>query len=87
MIIVESVNFAALLTNFTILDIIMNFLALVVIAEFDEYFFSAVKEDSMVDILIGYVPYGNYLVIQRTTSSNAVWLEDHKKDPINELTP
>ena len=41
-IIVESVNFAALLTNFTILDIIMNFLALVVIAEFDENFFSAV---------------------------------------------
>ena len=41
-IIVELVNFAALLTNATILDIIMNFLALVVIAEFDEYFFSAV---------------------------------------------
>ena len=41
--IVESVNFAALLTNGTIIDIIMNFLALVVIAEFDEYFFSAVK--------------------------------------------
>lgn len=41
--IVECVNFAALLTNFTIIDVIMNFLALVVIAEFDEYFYDAVK--------------------------------------------
>ena len=62
-IIVESVNFAALLTNTTIIDIIMNFLALVVIAEFDEYFFSAVKADELVNILKGEKPYEEFLKI------------------------
>ena len=66
--IVEFVNFAALLTNFTIIDIIMNFLALVVIAEFDEYFFSAVKNDPLLDIITGEGFYENFLIIQRTTS-------------------
>ena len=61
--VVESVNFAALLTNSTIIDIIMNFLALVVIAEFDEYFFSAVKNDELVDILTGEGAYENFLII------------------------
>ena len=67
--IVEFVNFAALLTNFTIIDIIMNFLALVVIAEFDEYFFAAVKNDSLANIVTGEGSYENFLIIQRTTSS------------------
>ena len=69
--VVEMVNFAALLTNFTIIDIIMNFLALVVIAEFDEYFFSAVKSDDLVQVLTGEGAYENFLIIQRTTSINA----------------
>ena len=76
--VVEMVNFAALLTNFTIIDIIMNFLALVVIAEFDEYFFSAVKSDDLVQVLTGEGAYENFLIIQRTTSINAQWFEDYK---------
>ena len=36
---VEVVNLAILITNQTIMDIIMNFLALVIIADFDDYFF------------------------------------------------
>ena len=66
--VVEFVNFSALLTNFTIIDIIMNFLALVVIAEFDEYFFSALNGDPLVDIITGDSGYENFLIIQRTTS-------------------
>ena len=46
----------------------MNFLALVVIAEFDEYFFSAVKNDPLLDIITGEGFYENFLIIQRTTS-------------------
>ena len=61
--VVETVNFAALLTNFTIIEIIMNFLALVVIAEFDEYFFNAVKTDPLASIVRGEDSYADFLVI------------------------
>ena len=39
MIIVEIVCIATLITNATIMDIIMNFLALVVVSEFDDMLF------------------------------------------------
>ena len=39
---VEIVNLIILQTNHTTLDVIMNFLALVVISEFDDYFFKTV---------------------------------------------
>ena len=85
--IVEFVNFTALLTNFTIIDIIMNFLALVVIAEFDEYFFAAVKSDPLADIITGEGAYENFLIIQRTTSSQARWILDKNNKEINKLEP
>ena len=62
-IVVETVNFAALLTNFTIIDIIMNFLALVVIAQFDEYFFDVVKTDPLANIVRGEDSYEDFLKI------------------------
>ena len=40
---VEFVNLVLLLTNETILDIIMNFLAVVVLSEIDDFFFNIVK--------------------------------------------
>ena len=40
---VELVNFLALITNETVLDIVMNFLALVVIADFDDFFYESVE--------------------------------------------
>ena len=46
-VLVETVNLAVLLTNNTILDIIMNFLALVIIAEFDDYFFMTVRNEPL----------------------------------------
>ena len=39
---VELVNLVVLNTNPTIMDILMNFLALVIISDFDDYFFLTV---------------------------------------------
>ena len=39
---VEAVNMIVLLTNHTMLDTVMNFLALVIIADFDDYLFTVV---------------------------------------------
>ena len=50
-IVVEIVNLAILCTNHTILDIIMNFLALVIIAEFDDYFFFTVDKTMMAEMI------------------------------------
>ena len=43
----EIVNLAVLNTNNTIMDILMNFLALVIISDFDDYFFVTVSADPM----------------------------------------
>ena len=50
-IVVEIVNLAILCTNHTILDIIMNFLALVIIADFDDYFFFTVDKTVMAEMI------------------------------------
>ena len=42
-VLVEIVNLIILQTNHSTLDVIMNFLALVIISEFDDYFFKTVK--------------------------------------------
>ena len=48
---VETVNLAVLNTNNTIMDILMNFLALVIISDFDDYFFITVKNDKMAQLV------------------------------------
>ena len=48
---VEVVNLAVLNTNNTILDILMNFLALVIIADFDDMFFATVASDPMAKLI------------------------------------
>ena len=50
-IVVEVVNLAVLTTNHTIMDIIMNFLALVIIADFDDFFFMTVDKEMMADLM------------------------------------
>lgn len=42
---VEVVNVVILCTNQTVMDIVMNFLALVIISEFDNYFVETLKSD------------------------------------------
>lgn len=80
---VEAVNLLILQTNGTIMDIIMNFLALVVIAEFDDYFFIPVANEPYAKLIseqkydfqqvqkLGEVPTSQLLKIEVTTSNNA----------------
>jgi len=48
---VESINIVILLQNNTILDIIMNFLAILIISEFGSYFFTTVKKDPIAQLI------------------------------------
>ena len=43
LVMIEVVNLSLLSTSTTVMDAVMNFLCLVIIAEFDEYFFYTVK--------------------------------------------
>ena len=44
---VELVNLVMLITNDNIKDIIMNFIALAIIADFDDFFFTTVDKELM----------------------------------------
>ena len=46
-VLVETVNLIILTTNVTILDVIMNFLAIVVLTEFDNFFFKSVSRTTV----------------------------------------
>jgi hypothetical protein len=48
---VECVNFMAILTSSTVNDVMMNFMALAVIAEFDDFFYGALGNDPNKEIL------------------------------------
>ena len=50
-ILVEYVNLIILMTNETVLDIVMNFLALVVISEFDDFLFSTLRQDPFTELV------------------------------------
>lgn len=49
---VEITNMIILTTNNTIMDILMNFLALVIIADFDDYFFFTVKQENLAKLIV-----------------------------------
>ena len=78
MITVEVVNFVALITNDTVLDIVMNFLALVVIAEFDDFFYSASKMVAYQDVITEPL-YDDFLIVQTTSSANAALLLEENR--------
>jgi len=48
---VETTNLGILLTNSTIIDTIKDFIALVIISDFDDYFFLTVKNDSLGNLI------------------------------------
>ena len=75
---VEVVNFVALITNDTVLDIVMNFLALVVIAEFDDFFYSASKMVAYQDVITEPL-YDDFLIVQTTSSANAALLLEENR--------
>ena len=68
--VIEFVNFIVIMTSSTFLDVVMNFLALAVIAEFDDAFFGALGADDIKEI-IGNPAYEDLYKVTRTTSSFA----------------
>ena len=71
---VELVNLAILNTNQSILDIIMNFLALVVLSEFDNFFFKTIATTVFGKVLEGYY--------QETTVCECACAEKENKETI-----
>jgi len=58
---VEIVNVAVVLTNTTVMDTIMNFLALVIISDFDDYYFQTVKDEPLSKLISdGNFDFGYY---------------------------
>lgn len=70
-IMVETVNYIALLTNVTHIDIVMNFMALCIIADFDDNFYDALADTEYKDVITDQVIYGEFLLLQTTTSKEA----------------
>ncbi len=82
---VEIVNFIAIMSSGTVVNVVMNFLALVVISEFDDFFYQALGEDDC-KIYLSDPAFGEVVKIERTTSSRAKQdLPDHllTKEAIN----
>ena len=66
---VELINFIAIMSSQSITNVVMNFLALVVISEFDDYFYQALNsEDS---IYFTDPAFADVVKIERTTSRRA----------------
>ena len=65
-----------ILTSETYLDVVMNFMALAVISEFDDAFYGALGEDPIKDILTN-AAYDDLYTITRTSSSGAAENEDN----------
>ena len=68
---VEIINFLNLLLTNQILQIVMNFLALVIIAEFDDLFFEVYSNEDMKALVKSKKYTQSLLFIQTTTSSEA----------------
>ena len=64
---VELCNFVVIVTSIEIIDIVMNFMALVVISEFGTFFYNAYTEKEWKAVLTD-KKYENLLMIQTTTS-------------------
>lgn len=72
-ILIEVVNLFVILQSNTILDVVMNFMALAVIADFDNFFFAAQTKNLMNSIIDSADdnPYRKLYIVTRTTSNRA----------------
>lgn len=66
--VVETVNFLAILNAVTVLDIVMNFMALAVISEFDDTFYEALGDEDYGKKLLKDETFEGLLEITKTTS-------------------
>ena len=72
---VEFINVMALLTNTQVIGIVMDFLALVIISEFDDFFFNAITNPDVTDIIEDKDKmYKALITIQTTTSIYAKYI-------------
>lgn len=77
---VEIVNFFAIMKSTTIADVVMNFMALAVVSEFDDAFYSALGDDPMKD-MITEAAFDDLFTVKTTTSSEANFEhDDHRLD-------
>ena len=70
-ILVEFVNLLLILCNDSIVEIVLNFVALTIIAEFDDYYFSSLREDEYKAMLLAH-NYKCLLKIRFTTSQRTL---------------
>ena len=70
---VEIVNILILCSNYEVMSIIMDFLALVIISDFDNFFVATLKTDRIYNLLLDDADgvLENALKIQRTSSNKA----------------
>ena len=97
----EAVNISFMLTNATISDIIKDFIALLIISDFDDYFFLTVShtpagrlvKDGELETSSGTLSLKDILKIETTTSTRAPGDEkiphtfkyDKAKEPVNPI--
>jgi hypothetical protein len=67
--VIEIISFVVILTSPTYLDVVMNFVALAVIAEFDDKFFDALGDDEL-KRMINDANYDDLYKITGTSSKN-----------------
>lgn len=75
----EMINILAILYSTDVMSVVMNFLALVVISDFDDFFYGGLRNESWKEFLTDQATYGELLMIQRTSSTRAAEdRDDHK---------
>jgi hypothetical protein len=77
---IETVNFIMILTTPTYLDVVMNFMALQIISEFDDKFYSALGPSPTKEIVENPENYEDLYKITRTSSPFASLTEDNKNE-------
>lgn len=86
--VVETVNFICIISSMDILSVVMNFMALAVISEFDDAFYAALGEDDpMKELLSAPENFAPLFRITKTTSSNAAEMQGNiRTDDSTQLT-
>ena len=68
---VEIANFAAIMYYFEIIDIVMKFMTLIVIATFGQIFYNAYDEEEWKQVITHKGKYEDFFTIQTSTSQMA----------------
>jgi hypothetical protein len=86
-ILVEIVNIVIILTSISPVDIVYNFIALAIIAEFDDFVYASLRNESMKKLIMKEVT-DRLLVIRHTTSKKCKDYEvSDVRDELGELRP